>query len=115
MAIAFLLNQTTIFHPILSVAKLLNFLLSLVERLSQRCHLSRIDEVSKFGDSGAGSTGWLEREAAGNPERTSVAILAQGMCAPIKRNPVERFGFWVTSSQCYMPPTPVSLLGLPRT
>ena len=34
--------------------------------------------------SGAGSTGWLEREAAGNSERTS-GHLAQGMCAPKKK------------------------------
>ena len=44
-------NLPTTFHPILVVAILLNYLLSLVERLFQRCHLSRIDEVLKCGDS----------------------------------------------------------------
>ena len=39
------------FHPILIVAILLTYLPLLVERLFQRCHLSRIDEVLKFGDS----------------------------------------------------------------
>ena len=43
-------NQTTIFHPILIVATL-KCLLSVVEWLSQRCHLSRMDEVSKCSDS----------------------------------------------------------------
>ena len=38
-------HQTTIFHPILLMAILLKYL------LFQRCHLSRIDEVLKDGDS----------------------------------------------------------------
>ena len=41
-------NQPTVFHPILIVAKLLKCLLSLIELLSQRCHLSRIDEKKLF-------------------------------------------------------------------
>ena len=44
-------NRPAIFHPILIVAILLTYLPLLVERLFQRCHLSRIDEVLKFGDS----------------------------------------------------------------
>ena len=44
-------SQTTTFHPVLTVAILLKCLLLLVERLFQRCHLSRIDEVLKCGDS----------------------------------------------------------------
>ena len=45
------LSQSTTFHPSLIVATLLKYLLLPVERLSQRCHLSRIDEVLKCGDS----------------------------------------------------------------
>ena len=44
-------NQPTIFHPILIVATLLKFLLSLFVRLFPRCHLSRIDDVLKFDGS----------------------------------------------------------------
>ena len=44
-------NQTATFHLVLIVALLLMHLLLLVERLFQRCHLSRIDEVLKRGDS----------------------------------------------------------------
>ena len=44
-------SQTTTFHPNLIVAILLKYLLSLVERLFQRCHSSRIKEVLKCGDS----------------------------------------------------------------
>ena len=44
-------NQQTIFHPILIVATLLKYPLSLFVRLFQRCHLCLIDEVSKFDDS----------------------------------------------------------------
>ena len=45
------LNQPTICHPILILATLLKYLLSLVVRLFQQCHLSRVDEVLKFHDS----------------------------------------------------------------
>ena len=45
------ISQTANFHPILTVATLLMCLLSLVGRHFQRCHLSRIDEVLKCGDS----------------------------------------------------------------
>ena len=44
-------NQTTIFQPILIVAILLKYRISIFVRLFQRCHLSLIDEVLKFGDS----------------------------------------------------------------
>ena len=44
-------SQTTTIHPVLTVAILLTYLPLLVGRLSQRCHLSRIDEVLKRGDS----------------------------------------------------------------
>ena len=44
-------SLTTIFHPVLTVAILLTYLPLLVERLLQRCHLSRIDEVLKCVDS----------------------------------------------------------------
>ena len=50
MAIAFHRIKTTIFHPILSVT-LLQHLPSLVERLFQQCHVSRIDGVLKCDDS----------------------------------------------------------------
>ena len=43
--------RSTIFHPGLTVAMLLTYLPSLVGRLFRRCHLSRIDEVLKCGDS----------------------------------------------------------------
>ena len=42
---------TTTFHPVLTVAMLLTYLPLLAGRLFQRCHLSRIDEVLKCGDS----------------------------------------------------------------
>ena len=42
--------MTTTIHPVLTVAILLTYLPLLVGRLSQRCHLSRIDEVLKRGD-----------------------------------------------------------------
>ena len=44
-------NLTTTVHPVLTVAILLTYLPLLVGRLFQRCHLSRIDEVLKCGDS----------------------------------------------------------------
>ena len=44
-------SLTTTFHPVLIVAIPLMSLLSLFVRLFQRCHLSRIDEVLKCGDS----------------------------------------------------------------
>ena len=44
-------SLTTTFHLILTAAILLKHLLLFVERLFQRCHLSRIDEVLKFDDS----------------------------------------------------------------
>ena len=44
-------SLTTTFHPVLIVATLLKYLPLLVERLFQQCHLSRIDEVLKCGDS----------------------------------------------------------------
>ena len=44
-------NRTTTFHPVLTAAILRKYLLLLVERLFQRCHLSLIDEVLKCGDS----------------------------------------------------------------
>ena len=44
-------NLTTTFYPVLIVAILLKGLLSLVEPLFQRCHLSVTDEVLKGGDS----------------------------------------------------------------
>ena len=49
IAIAFHRIRPPSFHPVVIVATLLKFL-SLVLRLSQRCHLSRIDEVLKCGD-----------------------------------------------------------------
>ena len=45
------LNLTPTSHPVLTVAILLTYLPLLVERLFQRCHLSRIDEVLKCGNS----------------------------------------------------------------
>ena len=44
-------SQTTTFRPILIVAIRLKYLLSFVERLFQRYHLTRNDEVLKCGDS----------------------------------------------------------------
>ena len=41
-------NRIISFHPVLTVAILLKYLLLLVERLFQRCHLSRIDETLKW-------------------------------------------------------------------
>ena len=44
-------DLTSTFRPVLTVAMLLTYLPSLVGRLFQRCHLSRIDEVLKCCDS----------------------------------------------------------------
>ena len=46
-----ILYSRTTFHPVLTEAILLAYLPLLVERLFQRCHLSRIDEVLKVCDS----------------------------------------------------------------
>ena len=44
-------SQTTTSRPVLTAAILLTYLLLLIGRLFQRCHLSRIDEVLWCGDS----------------------------------------------------------------
>ena len=44
-------NLTTTFHPILIVATLLMYLLSLIGQLFHRYHLSPIDEMLRCGDS----------------------------------------------------------------
>ena len=40
-------------------------------KTSLRIHVVRGAAYARSSNYGAGSTGWLEREAAGNPERTS--------------------------------------------
>ena len=45
------LNRTTTLHLVLTVTILLTYFPSLVGRLFQRCHSSRIDEVLTCGDS----------------------------------------------------------------